>query len=113
MADTAVAVQNDVNEQAEIKAARTISNSRRYVGSKETIAYVVYDISQSFNINKYQDVFITDIVQIGLSFQTIVTFVIGIWDVINDVFLAAIVDRTRTRLGKFRPWLLFAAGPGF
>ena len=113
MAENAVSVKDDVTEQQEIKAGRTISNTRRYVGSKETAAYVVYDISQSFNINKYQDVFITDIVQVGLSFQTIVTFVIGIWDVINDVFLAAIVDRTRTRLGKFRPWLLVSAGPGF
>ena len=113
MAKATAAVQNEVSEQAEIKAGRTISNTRRYVGSKESVAYVVYDISQSFNINKYQDVFITDIVQVGLSFQTIVTFVNGIWDVINDVFLAAIVDRTRTRLGKFRLWLLFAAGPGF
>lgn len=113
MAENAVSVQNAVTEQNEIKAGRTISNNRRYVGSKETIAYVVYDIAQSFNINKYQDVFITDIVQVGLRFQTIVTFINGIWDVINDIFLAAIVDRTRTRLGKFRPWLLFAAGPGF
>lgn len=92
---------------------RSISNSRRYVGSKETAAYVIYDISQSFNINKYQDIFITDVVQIGLSFQTIVTFVVGIWDVINDVFLAAIVDKTRTRFGKFRPWLFIGSGPGF
>ncbi len=107
--NTATAQQLD-QEQV---AARTISNNRRYVGSKETVAYVVYDIAQSFNINKYQDIFITDIVQVGLKFQTLVTFINGIWDVINDVFLAALVDRTRTRLGKFRPWLLFAAGPGF
>lgn len=89
------------------------NNNRRYVGSKESMAYVIYDISQSFNINKYQDVFITDIVKVGLSFQTIVTFVIGIWDVINDVFLAAIVDKTRTRFGKFRPWILVSSGPGY
>ncbi len=113
MAESAVAVKDNVTEQQEVKAGRTISNTRRYVGSRETAAYVVYDISQSFNINKYQDVFITDIVQVGLSFQTLVTFIIGIWDVINDIFLAAIVDRTRTRLGKFRPWLLLSAGPGF
>ncbi len=113
MAENAVSVGTKVTEQDEIKAARTISNNRRYVGSKETVAYVVYDIAQSFNINKYQDIFVTDIVQVGLRFQTIVTFINGIWDVINDIFLAALVDRTRTRLGKFRPWLLFAAGPGF
>ncbi|MCQ2484716.1 MAG: MFS transporter [Clostridia bacterium] len=100
---------------AEVKdkpVARNLSGDRRYVGTKETIAYVVYDISASFNINKYQDIFITDIVQIGLRFQTIVTFVIGIWDIINDIFLAAIVDRTRTRFGKFKPWLVAYAGPG-
>ena len=113
MAENAVSVNTQVAEQDEIKAGRTLSNNRRYVGSKETVAYVVYDISQSFNINKYQDIFITDIVQVGLRFQTLVTFINGIWDVVNDIFLAAIVDRTRTRLGKFRPWLLFAAGPGF
>ena len=102
MAESAVS-EKKTEEQQEIKAGRTITNNRRYVGSKETAAYIVYDISQSFNINKYQDIFITDIVQVGLKFQTIVTFINGIWDVINDIFLAAIVDRTRTRFGKFRP----------
>jgi len=92
MAETAI-----INDRPDSK--HILSNDRRYVGSKETSAYVIYDISQSFNINKYQDIFITDVVQIGLSFQTIVTFVIGIWDVINDVFLAAIVDKTRSRFG--------------
>ncbi len=105
--------ENTVREQTNTENNPVASYNRRYVGSKETLAYVVYDISQSFNINKYQDVFITDVVQIGLSFQTIVNFVIGIWDVINDVFLAAIVDKTRTRFGKFRPWLFVCSGPGF
>ncbi len=102
--------ENTLSEQNNKSAA---TYNRRYVGSKESLAYVVYDISQSFNINKYADVFITDVVQIGLSFQTVVNFVIGIWDVINDVFLAAIVDKTRTRFGKFRPWLFVCSGPGF
>lgn len=105
--------KNTVREPIGTENKPVASYNRRYVGSKETLAYVVYDISQSFNINKYQDVFITDVVQIGLSFQTIVNFVIGIWDVINDVFLAAIVDKTRTRFGKFRPWLFICSGPGF
>ncbi len=105
--------ESTVREQSVAPNKPTASNKRRYVGSKETAAYVIYDISQSFNINKYADVFITDVVQIGLSFQTVVNFVIGIWDVINDIFLAAIVDKTRTRFGKFRPWLFVCSGPGF
>lgn len=98
--------------EARINADRNLNKNRRYVGTKETLAYIIYDISASFNISKYNDVFITDIVQIGLRFQTIVTFVIGIWDVINDIFLAAIIDRTRTRFGKFKPFLILYAGPG-
>ena len=82
MAESAVSVDNKTAQQ-EKSAVRTISNNKLYVGSKETVAYVVYDISQSFNINKYQDIFITDIVQVGLKFQTVVTFINGIWDVIN------------------------------
>ncbi len=113
MADSAVKTETTVDEQEHASASRMISNNRRYVGSKETFAYVIYDISASFNIHKYNDVFITDIVQIGLRFQTLVTAVIGVWDVINDLFVAAIIDRTRTRMGKFRPWLLLSAGPGF
>lgn len=96
----------------EEKAPRAVPQDRRYVGSKETIAYILDDISQSFNITKYQDIFVTDILKIGLKFQEIVTFIIGIWDVINDVFLAAIVDKTRTRWGKFKPWLVIYAIPG-
>jgi len=111
MAENAVYV--DGNRAESVNENTKASYTRRYVGSRETTAYVAYDISQSFNINKYQDVFITDVVQVGLSFQTVVNFVIGVWDVINDVFLAAIVDKTRTRFGKFRPWLFVCSGPGY
>lgn len=96
-------------EQAGQKAA---SQDRRYVGTKETTAYILYDIAQSFNINKYNNVFVTDIIRIGLKFQSIVSFIIGIWDMVNDLFLAAIVDKTRTRWGKFKPWLIVYAIPG-
>ncbi len=111
MAEASTAEKVAVDEASEY-ANRALNKNRRYVGTKETLAYIIYDISVSFNINKYNDIFTTDIIQIGLRFQTVVSFVIGIWDIINDIFLAAIVDRTRTRLGKFKPWLLLYAGPG-
>lgn len=98
--------------QVEQKEHNAVPKDRRYVGTKETVAYILDDISQSFNITKYNDIFVTDIIRVGLDFQKIVTFIIGIWDVINDIFLAAIVDKTRTRWGKFKPWLVVYAGPG-
>jgi GPH family glycoside/pentoside/hexuronide:cation symporter len=34
-----------------------------------------------------------------------------VWDAINDPMVGALADRTRSRWGKFRPWVLFGAVP--
>lgn len=96
----------------EEKAPSAVPKDRRYVGSKETFAYILDDIAQSFNIGKYDDVFKMNILKIDLVLQSITNAVIGVWDIINDLFLASIVDRTRTRWGKFKPWLVIYAIPG-
>ena len=84
---------------------------RRYVGVRETAAYLVYDMSQSFHIGDEKR-FATTIV--GLSQQTYAKIIAvnGVWDVVNDLFMGMIVDRTRTRWGKFKPYLMFLAIPG-
>ena len=86
--------------------------NRCYVGVKETAAYVVYDMSQSFNINKYKEDFITKIFQVDMDLQAIGKIIIGVWDIVNDLFTGAIVDKSRSRFGKFRPFLLALAIPG-
>lgn len=96
----------------EEKANRQMPKNRRYVGSRETTAYVLYDIAQSFNLSSKGTYFITDVLVIALRWQTIISAVVSVWDVINDLFLAAIVDRTNTRFGKFKPYLILYAGPG-
>ena len=96
----------------EEKANRQMPKNRRYVGSRETTAYVLYDIAQSFNLGSKGTYFITDVLVIALRWQTIISAVVSVWDVINDLFLAAIVDRTNTRFGKFKPYLIMYAGPG-
>ena len=96
----------------EEKAPSAVPKDRRYVGSKETFAYILDDIAQSFNIGKYDDVFKMNILKIDLVLQSVTNGIISIWDIINDIFLAAIVDKTRTRWGKFKPWLVVYAIPG-
>ena len=96
----------------EAKAPSAVPKDRRYVGSKETFAYILDDIAQSFNIGKYDDVFKMNILKIDLVLQSITNGIISVWDIINDLFLATIVDKTRTRWGKFKPWLVVYAIPG-
>ncbi len=79
---------------------------RRYVGVKETVAYLLNDFSNAFNINAYTDRFIWDVVKIDFKTNALVTLFTGAWDIINDPIIAALVDKTRTRWGKFRPYLI-------
>lgn len=103
---------NTGSSPEESGAPMTFEN-RRYVGRKETVGFVLWDAAQSFNISsKYGDRFITNIVQIDLKLQLINQTINGIWDIVNDMFMGVIVDKTRTRWGKFKPYLLLLAFPG-
>ena len=79
---------------------------RKYVGAKETIAYLLNDFSNAFNIGQYTDRFIWDVVKIDFKTNALVSLFTGAWDIINDPIIAAVVDKTRTRWGKFRPYLV-------
>ena len=85
--------------------------NRRYVGQKERIGYLLNDVAASFNISKYNDRFIYDVVKLDFHYLAIYTLFAGIWDTINDTFIGVIVDRTRTRWGKFKPYILLGQIP--
>lgn len=85
--------------------------NRRYVGRMETAAYIAQDFADSFSIGKYQNRFIWDVVGIDFNINAVVTLFTGAWDIINDTFIGTIVDRTRTRWGKFRPYLIWMKIP--
>ncbi|HCI73057.1 MAG TPA: MFS transporter [Lachnospiraceae bacterium] len=61
-----------------------------------------------YMINNYLNIFYTDVVGLtGAAISTIV-LIARIWDAINDPMMGQIADKTRTRWGKFRPYLMFA-----
>ena len=88
-----------------------VFRSYNYVGTKETVAYLFNDWSNSFNINGYKNRFVWDVLKIDFGISAIVGLFTGAWDVINDIFISGVVDNTRTRLGKFRPYLVFMQIP--
>lgn len=89
-----------------------VYENRRYVGTKETVGFILWDAAQSLNINVFDERFITSILKVDLGLQTVAKFINSIWDIVNDVFTAAIVEKTRTRWGKFKPYLMLLAVPG-
>lgn len=86
--------------------SQNLYKSYSYVGVKETVAYLLNDFSNTFNINDFKERFVWDVVKVDFSISAIVNIFTSAWDVINDVLIAALVDNTRTRLGKFRPYLI-------
>ncbi len=89
----------------------TTTQIRRYVGKKETIAYVLNDVASSLNIDDYKERYIYDVVNIDFNLLAIQNVVSTAWDSVNDTFIGVLVDKTRTRWGKFRPYVLLGEIP--
>ncbi len=85
---------------------RNIYRGYNYVGVRETVAYLFNDWSNSFNIDSFKERYIWDVVHIDFTVSAVMNLVTTAWDIINDTFISVIVDNTRTRIGKFRPYLI-------
>ncbi len=90
----------------EPEAKPQLYKDHNYVGVKETFAYLLNDWSNAFNIDSFKERYIWDVVKVDFSINAAVNLVTTAWDIINDTFISVIVDNTRTRLGKFRPYLV-------
>jgi len=80
--------------------------NRRFVGHKETLGYILNHWASGFNVNKYKNRFIYDVLFINFNYLALMDAIGGVWDVINDTIIGVLVDKTRTRWGKFRPYLV-------
>lgn len=59
--------------------------------------------------SSYMLVFYTDIFGISAGVASIIMLLTRVWDGVNDPMMGSIADHTRTKWGRYRPWLLFMA----
>jgi GPH family glycoside/pentoside/hexuronide:cation symporter len=79
------------------------------------VAYAIGDLPNSVGpgtiVPFWYLFFLTDVAHLNPALAGVTILIGGIWDAINDPLVGLLSDRTRTRWGRRRPYLLFGALP--
>lgn len=80
----------------------------------EKLGYAAGDMASCLFFGIFMNflaIFYTDVFGITPAALGTMLLLTRTWDWINDPIMGAVADRTNTRMGKFRPWLLWMALP--
>ncbi len=91
-----------------------MTNITGAITAKEKIGYAMGDTASNLfwqTFSMFLLYFYTDVFGISAAAAGTMFLVTRIWDSVNDPIMGIIADRTNTRWGKFRPFLLWLAVP--
>jgi len=84
------------------------------ISIREKLAYSLGDVASNVvwsAAGTYLTFYYTNSVAISAAAAGMIMLVSRIFDGISDIIMGGIIDKTKTRFGKARPWLLWMAGP--
>lgn len=82
------------------------------IGLGEKLGYGVGAVGLDLSYGmfySYLSIYLTNALGISPAFLLIITPLARIWDGFNDPMMGMIVDKTHTKMGKYRPWILTGA----
>ncbi len=88
--------------------------SQEIVRTQEKVGYACGDLASCLywqTIGSFLLFFYTDVFGISAAAAGTMFLVTRLWDAVNDPIMGTIADRTKTRWGRFRPYLLWLAVP--
>ena len=110
MEETNVTTVEEVNAEAvESEVAHASSSNRRYLRPREMFGFLLTSFGQknlSQYVNSFRQFFVISFLGMSGSTYGIIMFIESIYDAVDDSISGLIIDRTRTRWGRLRPWLI-------
>jgi GPH family glycoside/pentoside/hexuronide:cation symporter len=91
-----------------------VQNNAVNLSLKEKVGYALGDTASNLYfqiVMSFIPIFYTDVFGLPAAALSVMFLVTRLWDAINDPIMGMIADRTNTRWGKYRPYLLFLALP--
>lgn len=88
--------------------------NKKYVGKKELWMFSVGAMGQGMiyaMMSSYISDYYVNVLHLPLMFVLLLMLLARVWDAINDPLMGIIADRHTTKLGKFKPYIIFAAPP--
>lgn len=88
----------------------TATGATQKLSFREKIGYSMGDAAANFvwRSGFFIPVFYTDTFGIAAAHATILILIVRLSDGISDIMMGSIADRTNTKQGKFRPWILWS-----
>lgn len=99
-------------EIEDVKAIELETKKQLYYGSQavaKKLAFasgeLVYNLPWML-VSSFLAFFLTDIALIPAASVSVLFFVSRVWDAANDPMIGSLSDRTKSKMGRYRPWML-------
>ena len=87
---------------------------KRYLSFPQKLAYGTGDLGSNFfymMVTSFTLIYLTDIIGLNPAIVGTIIMVSKFFDGITDVFFGNLIDRTKSKMGKARPWMFFSGFP--
>lgn len=103
---------NNAAVESTTKAEYQVGSDEIKLSSSTKLVYGMGDLASQFVwtfTGSYLTIFYTDVVGLTPAIVAMIMLIARIWDGINDPMLGILADRTKTKHGRFRPYILYGA----
>lgn len=101
--------EQDLLAQEQEELDKLAYTKKRYLSPKEIAAYVLVNFGQknlSQFINAYKEFFMIQFLKLNTTAYAYINLFASIYDALDDTISGLIIDRTRTRWGRIRPFFI-------